>query len=93
MFTAVCESIPSIIALGCLHSGCFTLVQQQMEFMKGKLVLIIDRDHTIIITLPANSSCMGLVFIGASCTMLSPLKCVAWSWILYSGFISSVSCT
>lgn len=49
--------------------------------MKGKLVLNIDRDHTIIIWLPANSSCMGLVFIGANCTVLSALKGGAFSWI------------
>lgn len=52
------------------------------EFMKGKLVLNIDRDHAIIITLPANSSAMGLVFIGANCTVLSALKREAFSCIL-----------
>lgn len=74
MFTAIYESTPSITALGCLHSGHFTLVHQQTQFMKGELVLDIDRDHTIIITRPANSSWMGLVFIGANCTVLSALK-------------------
>lgn len=76
MFTAVYESTLAIIALGCLHSGRFILVQQQTEFMKG------NRDHTIIITLPANSSCMGMVFIDANWTVLSALKCETFSWIL-----------
>lgn len=50
MFTAIYESTLSIYCSGfsslrVLHSGVAT------EFMKGKLVLNIDRDHTIIITL------------------------------------------
>lgn len=81
MFTAVYESTLSIIALGYLHSGRFILVQQQIEFMKEKVVLNTDRNHTIIITLPANSSCTGLVFIDANCPVCSALKREAFSWI------------
>lgn len=72
----------SVVALGCLHSGHFTLVQQQTEFMKGKLVLNIDRDHAIIITLPANNFSLGLAFIGANCTVLSALKREAFGCVL-----------
>lgn len=50
--------------------------------MKGKLVLNIDRDHAIIITLLANSSAMGLAFIDANCTVLSALERKAFSCVL-----------
>ena len=48
--------------------------------MKGKLVLNIDRDHMIIIMLPAN---MHWYIMGsATCTVLSALEGEVFRWIL-----------